>query len=325
MFRHVIAPARFFSQVPNEIIRHPRLSSDAVRLLTWQLSLPDSAAESLSTTARRAGIGKTSFIRAKRQLTAEGYLFEWRQQGEGGRWSTTQMVSNVCLTAEEAAAARDGLSLAPPTDGVPAAGEPKGRAVGRSQDNTRVKTDHPPTRLAAEVPSQPAEVTPGQVPGPLVERGAQALAAVSRTERRLRLTARDIRALAPLAGEWLLRGATLRDLRNDLTAGLPERVHSAAGLVRDRLLRKMPEVPSFAEPSAQRATPTPVAPRAAGMRECRGEHTQPRLFTPVAGEVLCPECRQDRAEAAQDASGAIQATLRGAAAVRVALRGGVAG
>ncbi|GGR16157.1 hypothetical protein [Streptomyces netropsis] len=321
MFRHVIAPARFFSQVPNEIIRHPRLSSDAVRLLTWQLSLPDGVDQSLSETAKRAGIGKTSFIRAKRQLAAEGYMFEWRRQGEGGRWSTMQMVSNVCLTAEEAAAARDGLSIAPPTDGVPAAGEPKGRAVGRSQDNTRAKTDHPPTRAAAEVPSAPAEVMPGQVPDPLVERGAQALAAVSRTERRLRLTAQDVRALAPLAGEWLLRGATLRDLRDDLTAGLPERVHSAAGLVRDRLLRKMPEVPSFAEqePLAR------AAPRAAGMRECRGEHTQPRLFTPVAGEVLCPHCRQDRAEAAQDVSGAIQATLRGAATVRAVLRGGVAG
>ncbi|SPE57762.1 hypothetical protein SNS2_3416 [Streptomyces netropsis] len=322
MLRHVIAPARFFSQVPNEIIRHPRLSANAVRLLLWQLSLPDGVHQPLWESAERARIGKRSFTLAKRQLVAEGYLFEWKEQSEGGQWSTTQMVSNVCLTAAQAVTARDGLpAVAPPTDAIPAIGEPKARSVGRSQDNTGAKTDHPPTRPAAEVPSRTAEVTPSQVPAPLVERGAQALAALSHTERRLRLTGSDVRALAPLAGEWLLRGATLRDLRDDLTAGLPERVHSAAGLLRDRLLRKMPEVPSFAEQEPL----TCAVPRAADMRECQGEHTQPRLFTPVAGERLCPACRQDRAEAAQDASGAIQATLRGAATVRAALRGGAAG
>ncbi|MBP2403991.1 hypothetical protein SNS2_2257 [Streptomyces netropsis] len=42
MLRHVIAPERFFTQVSNEIIRHPRLSANAVRLLMWQLSLPES-------------------------------------------------------------------------------------------------------------------------------------------------------------------------------------------------------------------------------------------------------------------------------------------
>ncbi|MEU2511729.1 hypothetical protein [Streptomyces syringium] len=315
MLRHVIAPARFFSQVPNEIIRHPRLSSNAVRLLLWQLSLPQGVDQPLWESAERARIGKRSFTLAKRQLVAEGYLFEWKEQGEGGQWSTTQMVSNVCLTAAEAAAARDGLPVvAPPTDAIPVAGEPKGRAVGRSQDNTGAKKDHPPTRRVAEV--TPGQV-PGGVPAPLVERGAQALAALSHTERRLRLTGSDVRALAPLAGEWLLRGATLRDLRDDLTAGLPERVHSAAGLLRDRLLRKMPELPSFAEQEPLAC----AAPRAADMRECQGEHTQSRLFTPVAGERLCPACRRDRAEAAQDASGAIQATLRGAATVRAALRG----
>ena len=66
--------------MPNDIIRHPRLSSDAVRLLTWQLSLPSEAKDSLSRTAERAGIGKCAFLRAKRELKAEGYLHEWREQ-----------------------------------------------------------------------------------------------------------------------------------------------------------------------------------------------------------------------------------------------------
>ncbi|MEW2577518.1 hypothetical protein AB0902_14990, partial [Streptomyces syringium] len=119
MLRHVIAPARFFSQVPSDIIRHPRLSARAVRLLLWQLSLPQSVDQPLWESAERARIGKRSFTLAKRQLVAEGYLFEWKEQGEGGQWSTTQMVSNVCLTATEAAAARAGLPVAPPADGIP--------------------------------------------------------------------------------------------------------------------------------------------------------------------------------------------------------------
>ncbi|MCC3768583.1 hypothetical protein K6I34_000495, partial [Streptomyces sp. UNOC14_S4] len=138
MLRHAIAPARFFSQVPNEIIRHPRLSSDAVRLLSWQLSLPEGADQPLSETAKRAGIKKAGFIRAKRELAAEGYLHEWRRQGTDGRWATTQLISNVPLSAEDAAAVRDGR----PAAGIPTAGGPEGRAVGRPQKNTVENTSN---------------------------------------------------------------------------------------------------------------------------------------------------------------------------------------
>ncbi|MFB7630710.1 hypothetical protein ACFC0M_07150 [Streptomyces sp. NPDC056149] len=340
MLRHAIAPARFFSQVPNEIIRHPRLSSDAVRLLTWQLSLPDGADEPLSATAKRAGIKKTAFIRAKRELSAEGYLHEWRRQGPGGRWSTTQLVSNVPLDATEAAGARDGR----PTDGIPAAGEPTGRAVGHSLENTVENTPNPPspeeefddqdTALgratkadgweggqAQDAEEPPASETAAVVamPQELVESGVHALAAVSHSERRLRLGGHEVRQLAPLAGEWLQRGATVRDIREALTSGLPETVHCPAALVRDRLVRKMPEAPSFVE---QRAIGTPPVPRVAAMRECAGEHLQPLLFRPVADERLCAVCRNEQAETtAVDAS----ATPMGAgkalfAAARVALR-----
>ena len=107
MLRHAIAPTRFFSQISNDILRHPGLSSDAVRLLTWQLSLPPGARENLSKTAERAGIGKTAFQKAKRQLQAAGYVHEWRQQRAGGQWFTEQLVSSVPLTGEQALAVRD--------------------------------------------------------------------------------------------------------------------------------------------------------------------------------------------------------------------------
>ncbi|MFE0041610.1 hypothetical protein [Streptomyces albireticuli] len=312
MLRHVIAPARFFSQVPNDLVRHPRLSANAVRLLIWQLSLPEGAAsQPLSVTGERAGIKNAAFTRAKRELAAEGYLHEWRAQGTDGRWATRQLVSNVPLTAEDALRVRDGgqpidpgapapaaplpdprpaTTLPPPTPRNPAVGEPTPRPVGRPHKKTEENTSHPPH--------------------PLAERGARALAAVSHTERRLRLSGRDVARLAPLAAEWLLRGATPADLREALTHGLPERVHSPAGITRDRLLRKMPD-------------PTPVTPSAPPprpLRLCTGGCG--RMLRPVSDETRCRDCRLTAAGATGTTDGAVAATLRGVAAVRESLRGG---
>jgi hypothetical protein len=150
MLRHATAPARAFAQIPNLILRHPRLSPAAKTLLTWQLSLPADERQCLSETARRAGIRKTAFQRAKAELLEEGYLHEWREQAGGGRFRTVQLVSNVVLTKEEAASLRGSLlngtetgarvarqpggEGAPPSARIPAVGEPTGRAVGRQPE-----------------------------------------------------------------------------------------------------------------------------------------------------------------------------------------------
>ncbi|MCP3822695.1 hypothetical protein NLX86_32800 [Streptomyces sp. A3M-1-3] len=296
MLRHVIAPVRFFSQVSNEIIRHPRLSSDAVRLLTWQLSLPQEADEPLSRTAQRAGIKKVAFIRAKQQLKAEGYVHEWRQQDERGRWVTRQLVSSVPLSAEEAAQVRDGDRDLAPTGGVPAAGEPTGRAVGRHPLNTpEENTSHQPE--------------PGGD-------ACRAVADLHLVDERLRVPRGMLQQLAALAAQWLAGGHTVEDVRTAVRQGLPApglRIHRPGGLVR-HLLREVPPPPA---PPAE--VPTP---RVALMRECAGSHTQPRLFRPVTDETHCGECRQTRAESPLRAPvGKALVALRGAAAARAAMRG----
>ncbi len=291
MLRHVIPPARFFSQVPNEIIRHPRLSSDAVRLLTWQLSLPQGADEPLSRTAQRAGIKKVAFIRAKQQLKAEGYVHEWREQGDRGRWVTRQLVSSVPLSAEEAARVRDGA----PAGGVPAAGEPTRRAVGRHPLNT------------------PEENTSHQ-PGPGGD-ARRAVADLHRIDERLRVPRGMLPQLAALAAQWLECGHTVEDVRAAVRQGLPapgRRIHRPGGLVRHLL----GEVPAPPGPPAE--VPTP---RVALMRECAGSHTQPRLFRPLTDETHCGECRQTRAESPERAPvDKVLVAVRGAAAARAALR-----
>ncbi|GAA0423984.1 hypothetical protein [Streptomyces luteireticuli] len=344
MRKHAIAPACAFTQVPNEIIRHPRLGAPAVRLLSWVLSMPDEASEALSETARRAGLKKSAFQKAKSELLTEGFLHEWKRPGERGRWKTEQLISNRPLTPEEAVAVRDGR----PSVQSPAVGRPKGRAVGRLPSGNTVENTpslpspeaqeaeptaeetgeggklSPTDTTATEAVVPEADAGAGAVPESFVRRGALALAAVSHGEQRLRLSGRDVAALAPLAGEWLQRGASVEDLREALTQWLPERVHSCVGLVRDRLIRKMPSTPTAAERRAARESTG--GPRVAQMVLCEGSgHGQEFLFPPVGNERLCPGCRSDRA--ADEAQGWELTRVRyaaGAAAARALIVGGAA-
>lgn len=269
MLRNVSAPARFFSQVPHEIIRHPRLSSDAVRLLAWQLSLPEGADESLSRTARRASIGKSAFQRAKRELLAEGYLHEWRRQGARGRWRTVQLVSNVPLSAPEAEAVWQGGPAAPPADTPPVAGAPTDRPLGGQ-----------PPRENGEYTSHPPAYQPDS---PLADAEALLLS-LGDAEPRLVMPVCKARRWAPLAAQWLARNLAPEQIRHTLTDGLGK-ARSPLGALRWRLEHALPD----AAPAAP-APPAPPAPRVAGMRECTGRHTQPRLFTPEADEHTCPSC-----------------------------------
>lgn len=272
MLRHVIAPARNYSQVPNEILRHPRLNSDAVRLLTWQLSLHPDDRQSLSKTAERAGIKKRAFQRAKKQLLDEGFLHEWRQQGERGHWLTLQLVSNLSLSPAEALAARDGLPpadkkpQAPPSAPVRATGRPTRRAVGRQPrkdvgDNT---TEPPPSPEAVDL-----------------------LLGLARTEPALAMNRGKARKWASLLVPWLEGGLAHEQIHHVLTQGIRE-TRNPIGVLLWRLAHARPEI---AAPAAQPPS------RLAGMRECEGRHTQPRLCLPVPGaaRALCPECRTEPA------------------------------
>jgi hypothetical protein len=282
MLRHAIAPARFFSQVPNEILRHPRLSSDAVRLLTWQLSLPEGAGDPLSKTARQAGIGKCAFNRAKGELKREGYLHEWRQQGVRGLWSTVQLVSNVPLKPEQALALREGA----PAGGDPAAGEPTGRTVGRHPEkpvleNTPHHPETPPeTETETEAPEAPAA---SEAPAAM-EAGRQLVATILDLEPRLRVPRGMLPQLAALASAWLEAGHTPGGVRAHVQRNLPgpkQPIHRPGGLLR-YILSDVPPAPVV------EALPQPVQPRIAQLRECEGVHTQARLFRPEAGLAQVP-------------------------------------
>ncbi|MFF6875574.1 hypothetical protein ACFY9S_09700 [Streptomyces sp. NPDC012474] len=312
IYRHHIAPPRAFTQFSHDLIRHPRLSSDAVRLLTWQLSLPEGARESLSRTAERARIGACAFTRAKRQLKEEGFVHERRLQGPGGRWVTQQLVSNVPLSEAEAGKILARMPVhvpdAPasrqlaPSARVPAVGAPtRPPADGHPEKDPGENTSHRPARPDPDARPEPA---PDTVEVPETARAlVAALPHLSPDLRRIPRGMHD--ELARLVSRWLAAGHTPPDIRTHILRGLPDDgtpVHRPGGLLR-YLLRDVPPAPAAPAPAPGAATsppaarpsdPTRLSSRLAALRECEGDHVQATLFRPVAEETLCRACSRHR-------------------------------
>ncbi|WP_093767464.1 hypothetical protein [Streptomyces sp. F-7] len=308
IYRHHTPPPRAFTQFSHDLIRHPRLSSDAVRLLTWQLSLPDGAREPLSRTAERARIGACAFTRAKRQLKEEGFVHERRLQGPGGHWITQQLVSNVPLSAAEAAKilarmpvhvsdASASPQLAPSTR-ISAAGAPTPPPTdGHPRKDPEENTSHHPAEPERRPDPEPASVS-AEVP----EAARTLVAALPHLSPDLRRIPRGMYdELARLVSRWLAAGHTPAAVRTHILRGLPDDgtpVHRPGGLLR-YLLRDVPHAPTAPAPAPGAATappasrhpgPTRPSSRLAGLRECEGDHVQATLFRPVAEETLCRAC-----------------------------------
>lgn len=307
MYRHHIAPPRAFTQFSHDLIRHPRLSSDAVRLLTWQLSLPEGARESLSRTAERARIGACAFTRAKRQLKEEGFVHERRLQGPGGHWVTQQLVSNVPLSAAEAAKLLARTPVPVPSAAVsaqvapgprlPAVGDPAPRPTGgHPRKDPGENTSHRPAEPGSDAPEHPeAAKEPETAPG--TPEAARALvAALPHLSPDLRRIPRGMHdELARLVSAWLAAGHTPADVRTHVLRGLPDDgtpVHRPGGLLR-YLLRDVPPAPGpGTTPAAGDPAPAPArrSSRLAALRECEGDHVQATLFRPAGDETLCRRC-----------------------------------
>ncbi|WP_103535050.1 MarR family transcriptional regulator [Streptomyces sp. SM11] len=149
----------------------------------------------------------------------------------------------------------------------------------------------PPTPSAAPAPPVPCAVseTPATpmtprtfVAGP--SPAYLALARLGRDDHRLALSADDCAALEPQAAQWLARGVTVDYLTSALTAGLPTRVDSPAGLIRRRLTDKIP--PRLPTESAQTVT---LAPPRRILMECTdcGRPGPPEALP----DGLCHPCR----------------------------------
>ncbi|MFE4449938.1 hypothetical protein [Streptomyces sp. NPDC056796] len=294
MLRHAIAPSRRFTKASHDVVRHARLTSDAKILLLAVQGLPEEqAARPLSEHARRLGITGRAYQKSKELLVAHGYVHEWRDQGERGRWVTVQLLSNVPLTPEEAAALRRGGAGESPGVPKPTVGGPAGRVVGRQLpvDEEREKNcSHPPSEAQPVAGPDGGAGTDGCRSAEVAE-GERVLLSLRHVRRELYLGAKEARGLAELAARWLLRGVSAGELRRVLTSELPgDGVRSAAGFLRFRLVHGMPP-----ELSGAAAPPSGAAPaRVPELVTCTaaGPEGDPHVFRPVADETECGPCRR---------------------------------
>ncbi|WP_392670797.1 hypothetical protein [Streptomyces sp. LN785] len=284
MLRHVIAPSRRFTKASHDVVRHPRLSSDAKILLLYVQGLHENApCKPLSELAKRLGIKGRAYQKAKEQLVAHGYVHEWRTQGVRGRWVTEQLVANNPLTGEQAGHLREApTDTPPPSTRYPVVGEPAARTVGGYEpveDHSDKTTPHPPSE--AEPPPVPVP-EPEPAAGPVtwsadplqLARAERVLLSLRHARRELHLGMREARALAVEAVKWLERGLSESDLRQALLAERPEGgVRSAVGFLRYRLVQKLPGGPG----------PAPAAPTPGGRRPGRLFRTRRGARLPPPG------------------------------------------
>ncbi|MGW4251110.1 MarR family transcriptional regulator [Streptomyces californicus] len=109
--------------------------------------------------------------------------------------------------------------------------------------------ERPPTApTAAPATAGKTPATFQATPEPALSDAYLALAHLGRNDHRLALSAADCTTLEPLASAWLARGVSVDYLTTALTAGLPARIDSPAGLLHRRLTDKIPpHIPRTAE------------------------------------------------------------------------------
>ena len=286
-----------FTVLPNFLLQDRRLSYTARGLLADLLSRPDGWREDGRHMSDTSPQGRLAVAKALRELTAAGYYRVMRvRQVDGTFISEAHVYDTPQLNVQAtpapsrpvpggAAADRCGFNPVKDLEKEPALPAPRQRAT--------VPRSGSPVGDAAAIADGPAK------------QAAEALLRVVGPEPRLRVGTVEALALAPQVAAWLERGRTERDLGQALLTGLPERVHSATVLLRDRLVRKLPPVPAQLPASGPAFAPLII--------EC------PTCGDPVRETGICRTCAGLGPRTVAIGTGEA-ATRRGVARVRAAMR-----
>ncbi|MFF8295774.1 MarR family transcriptional regulator [Streptomyces globisporus] len=229
--------------------------------------LPDGASMSVKELAKQLPLyGQQAISTALKALSVAGHLRRvrcpvgagdetrwvfrtfWSRTARDNEWWNTYLATETA--AQTAAPAPD---TAPPPPWVPAGKPPpptrpeSPAAAEQVPTPTAVPPQRTPAQAPAAVPAQPTEPSPAYF----------ALVRLGRDDHRLGLSADDCATLEPLAAQWLDRGVTVDYLTSALTAGLPAQVDSPVGLLRRRLIDKLPpRLPAGASSASDAPAPT---------------------------------------------------------------------
>lgn len=284
-----------FTIVPNAILQHRRLSLTARGLLGLFISLPEFTDETVRELTEGCPEGQKRVTNAMKELQDAGYIVCTRVQNEKGHWSTHVTVCDVPKFA------------AAPEAETPKVGRPKRRLAGINPFGESTREKNPPVTPEAspEVADSEADKGIGGEDAPQSEEIGRAAALLGRLRTAapsLALSTADIVALAPMAAQWLERGTSELQLRNELTEGLPAKIKSPRRLLADRLTRKMPAAPVKVEHMAEcgdcggvlpRGQKTGICTRCAGVAPATSEPATVGQTGEAAS--LMAEIRQRRA------------------------------
>ncbi|MEU6173927.1 hypothetical protein ABZ832_18650 [Streptantibioticus parmotrematis] len=229
MHIHRSRHTRGFTVLPNTVLQDRRLSYTARGLLADLLSRPDGWREDGRHMADTSPQGRCSVAKALRELTAHGYYRVERVRRPDGTFVSE---AHVYDTPQRASA---------PSARFPGPGHPASDGADFLPVKNRKKEPTLPARRRPEVGGHVAGAG-GRTTAPTTGTSAAAalLHRVIGPEPRLRLGVAETASLVPLVTAWVERGYGQRDLAGALLGGLPEHVHSAVALLRDRLVRKLP-------------------------------------------------------------------------------------
>ncbi|GAA2266867.1 hypothetical protein GCM10010430_59970 [Kitasatospora cystarginea] len=317
MLVHRSAHARNFTVLPNAVLQDRRLSLAARGLLADLLSRPERWREDARQIADSSTDSRAAVRKALKELIVAGYyrvekirMPDGTIRSEAHVYDTPQ-IPGLSEAKELLEAAKPQVEPSVPR---PASGpSDSGHAGAHVVKNLVKEPSLPSAGLAVGSPAVPAERRPEatggragssveDLDGPL-RAAALALYQVLGAQPRLRLGEAEVAELAPLVAEWLAVGSGPAELAAALLPGLPETIHSPVGVIRSRLLRKLPMQPVPVERTAW-------ASRMYECDECRD---------PMASPGLCGPCSGRPDPASKIGSGA-HATAAGVARVRAVMR-----
>nr|WSX78507.1 hypothetical protein OH826_34465 [Streptomyces sp. NBC_00899] len=283
---HRIRHARGFTVLPNALLQDRRLSYTARGLLADLLSRPDGWREDGRHMADTSPQGRLAVAKALRELTAFGYYRVERVRRPDGTFVSETHVYDIPQV---------GPGAVRPGSGRPADGARDAHPVKDRGKEPTLPAQRTAPGAGAGGRQKTTAAAPGLPPNAALGAAAALLHRVTAAEPRLRLGTAEAIALAPLVTGWLEQGHGPRDLAQALLSGLPERVHSAPALLRDRLTRKLPPAPDPVAAPPRRyecaacARPTPdegICRICAGLDASPPEATDERARTAARGRAL---------------------------------------
>ncbi|MET8603152.1 MarR family transcriptional regulator [Streptomyces rubiginosohelvolus] len=213
--------------------------------------LPDGAAMSVKQLAKQLPLyGQQAISTALKALSVAGHLRRVRcsvGSGDESRWVFRTFWSRTARDNEwwnTYLATETATRTAAPAPAPETPARPEVPASARqAPESAPVPPQRTPPQAPDAEPTQPAGLSPAYL----------ALAQLGRNEHRLGLSADDCTTLEPLAAQWLDRGVTT----DYLTSTLPAQIDSPAGLLRRRLIDKLPpRLPDTTSTPAGTPTPT---------------------------------------------------------------------